>query len=234
MQPKTERFEMRLDPQTMERVDAWRAEQPDLPSRSEAMRRLVTAGLGESGRDDTRITAGEKLILATLEDLYRHLNVQGEIDPEFVSKAICGGHYWALTQKYSGLFHGRADTPEVVSEVVNILSMWDSIERRYEQLPTKEKETVDLEVHPFGDPVRFRGFDGNYEGEHLGVAYFLVDDMDRFARFKGRDLNSHVPTVDVYRRMLRVSERMRHTAKGDGLGRSPIVELLNANFPPGM
>ena len=35
MQPKSERFEMRLDLGTLERVDAWRMRQADLPSRAE-------------------------------------------------------------------------------------------------------------------------------------------------------------------------------------------------------
>jgi uncharacterized protein len=43
---KSERFEMRLDPAAVERIDAWRREQPDLPSRTEAIRRLVELGLG--------------------------------------------------------------------------------------------------------------------------------------------------------------------------------------------
>jgi uncharacterized protein len=43
---KSERFEMRLDPAAVERIDAWRREQPDLPSRTEAIRRLIELGLG--------------------------------------------------------------------------------------------------------------------------------------------------------------------------------------------
>ena len=43
---ESERFEMRLDPVAVERIDAWRREQPDLPSRTEAIRRLVELGLG--------------------------------------------------------------------------------------------------------------------------------------------------------------------------------------------
>lgn len=36
---------MRLDPETLARVDEWRRQQPDLPSRAEAFRRLVELGL---------------------------------------------------------------------------------------------------------------------------------------------------------------------------------------------
>lgn len=42
---KTERFELRLSSDLLARVDEWRRNQPDLPSRSEAFRRLVEAGL---------------------------------------------------------------------------------------------------------------------------------------------------------------------------------------------
>ena len=45
MSPKTERFEMRLDPEMIERIDQWRREQSDLPGRAEAIRRLVDKAL---------------------------------------------------------------------------------------------------------------------------------------------------------------------------------------------
>lgn len=45
MPPKTERFEMRLDPKLLERIDGWRREQSDIPSRAEAIRRLVELAL---------------------------------------------------------------------------------------------------------------------------------------------------------------------------------------------
>lgn len=46
MNAKSERFELRLDSETLDRIDKWRSERSDLPSRSEAVRRLVEAGLG--------------------------------------------------------------------------------------------------------------------------------------------------------------------------------------------
>ena len=45
MPPKTARFEMRMEPETLQKVDEWRRKQPDLPSRPEAIRRLVELGL---------------------------------------------------------------------------------------------------------------------------------------------------------------------------------------------
>jgi antitoxin MazE len=52
MTPRTERFELRLDSETIKQVDRWRAEQSNLPSRSEAVRRLIESGLGTSSRQD--------------------------------------------------------------------------------------------------------------------------------------------------------------------------------------
>jgi len=46
MQAKSERFELRLDPETLDKIDTWRSDQRDVPSRSEAVRKLINAGLG--------------------------------------------------------------------------------------------------------------------------------------------------------------------------------------------
>ena len=66
---KTERFEMRFDPETLDQVDTWRRGQADLPSRAEALRRLVGVGLAMTGCGEVRLSAGEKLILMILRDL---------------------------------------------------------------------------------------------------------------------------------------------------------------------
>ncbi len=42
---KSVRLQMVIAPSQVERIDAWRKEQDDLPSRSEAIRRLVDLGL---------------------------------------------------------------------------------------------------------------------------------------------------------------------------------------------
>jgi hypothetical protein len=41
----TERFELRFSIETLRSLDEWRRNQPDLPSRGEAVRRLIEAGL---------------------------------------------------------------------------------------------------------------------------------------------------------------------------------------------
>jgi uncharacterized protein len=45
MAPKTERFEMRLDVEMLQRIDEWRRRQNDIPSRAETIRRLIEIAL---------------------------------------------------------------------------------------------------------------------------------------------------------------------------------------------
>ena len=49
MSPKSERFEMRLELEAVAAIDEWRRKQPDLPSRAEAVRRLIELGLKAKG-----------------------------------------------------------------------------------------------------------------------------------------------------------------------------------------
>ena len=234
MQAKTERFEMRLDQDTLDRVDGWRGRQKDLPSRAEAMRRLIESGLGIAGGNAPRFSDGERLILSMLRDIGRHLKIEdGVVDPEFVSQALYGGHNWALRWQYQGLFHDHVDSDRSVSEVVDTLDMWFFIESGHAKLSKKDKERVKTEAEPFGTHVVFPGFDGNYESEHLGIARFLIEKMDRFSLFKGRELNSHVPLLDPYRRMVAVFEPMRKGLIGRELNADEITALLRAGLKKG-
>ena len=229
---KTERFEMRLDRQTLRRVDRWRAEQPDMPSRAEAVRRLVDRSLTASGSREVEISDGEKLILLMLCDICKHQKIPSELDPEFVTNAIVNGHYWGMEWEYSGLFDRHIDSPAVVSEVVDVLDMWSFIESGYAKLSDDDKASVESDATPFGHHVRFSGFDGNNETEHLSVALFLIRDLKRFQIFKRRDLNSHCPIIDRYRRMLNIFEPMRPTLIGRELSATEIVGLLGASRNP--
>lgn len=222
----SERFEMRLDEDLLVRVDEWRADRADVPSRAQAVRRLTEFGLKHSDEGDVvRFTDGEKMIISMLSDVYKRLNVKGEIDPEFVMETIWGGHSWALRWELSGLYHEHEDSPATVREVVDFLDMWSFIESGFEQLSVEDKETLRIDADPFGTDVRFAGFDGNNESEYIGVARMFVEQMGRWSIFKGRELNSHHPTLHTYRRMFRVFEPMRKTLIG---GRNLDVKQLTA------
>ena len=48
--PKGQTFQMRADDDFLEKVDEWRRDQPDLPSRAEAIRRLVAIAVKKTGK----------------------------------------------------------------------------------------------------------------------------------------------------------------------------------------
>ena len=229
---KTERFEMRLDRETLDRVDRWRGAQDDVPSRAEAVRRLVNEALTSSGKDELRVSGGEKLILMLLHRLFEALEIKGQSDPEFVLDAISDGHYWALEWKYPGLFAIEPDSPQVVREVLDVLEMWRHIEWGYSELGEEDRNRITSEAEPLGNHVSFPGFDGNEETEHLGIAVFLVEKLERFTELKGRGLNSHMPCLDAYRRMLDVFAPMKRMVIGGHLGADQIIDLVKAQMYP--
>lgn len=227
VQPKTERFEMRLDEETIQRIDQWAGAQPDSPSRAEAMRRLIERGMDGHEKGSIHLTDGEKLIAFMLRDVYKHLGIkEGEINPDFIVDVVVGGHYWAPRWDMGGLFHSYADAPEDVRFVTDVLDMWDFIEVAFEKMSKGDKSAVKLGGKPF-EP-KFNGFDGNNEGELLGIARFLIEKMGRFQRFKKRGLNSHMPVREMYRRMLIEFNPIRSTLIHKGLSSKQLVDVLQA------
>jgi uncharacterized protein len=224
----TERFEMRFDQGTLDAIDAWRSRLDDLPSRAEAIRRLVNLGLGDpTDKKEIKITDGEKLILGVMAEIHAHLKVKGELDPDFIMNTIHGGHYWGLDWKYPGIFHRHEDSGRNVSEVVDILDMWSFVESSYAALSAKDKARIEQDAKPFGKNPRFHGFDGNNETEHMGIAHFLIQKLERFSSFEGRNLNAHMPSLDTHRRMLGVFEPMRRNLMGRTLTAGELIEILN-------
>jgi uncharacterized protein len=149
-----------------------------------------------------------------------------ETNPDFLAKVIHGGHYWAPKWDMQGVFHDHVDDPDDVTHVVDVLDMWSFMEEAYESFSKADKAKIAAEAGPLGELVQFHGFDGNNESSQLSIARFLIEDMDRFSRFKGRDLNSHHPTHGRYARMLELFERMRAQLIGHGLSAKQVIELL--------
>lgn len=227
----SERFEMRIDSDLLDRLDLWRHGEDDTPSRAEAVRRLIEAGVAHDNKGRApHLSDGEKLIAMMLGDLIKKLDVDVETNVDLVQKVIYGGHYWALGWEMPGIFHGHADKQSRVRFVVDVLDMWSFIEEAFEKLGKVELKRLAKEADPFGEHVEFSGFDGNNESEHLGIARFLVEDLERFSRFREghRDLNSHHPTLEAYGRMLQVFEPIRKTLVGRRLSVDELVAILNS------
>jgi uncharacterized protein YfbU (UPF0304 family) len=228
MVPKTERFEMRLDPAILERVDAWRAEQEDVPSRAEAVRRLVEASLSTGrSREPLHLTNPQKLTVWLLTEILRtQKGYENQDTVKLIQEVIYGGHFWALDWEMVGVLHNHVDSPEAVTVVVDVLDMWSFIERAYAGFDATERARIVAEVGPWATDPKFAGFDGNNETTYLSIARFLVEQMRRFEDFKGRSFNSHSPTVARYRRMFRLFEPMRVNLVGRELSVSEVITLL--------
>lgn len=228
--PKSERFELRLDEAQLARIDEWAQEQSDDGlSRAAAIRELIDIGLSAGSKGSVRFSDGEKVLMLMMRDVFKSLKIKDpDSDPDFLAEVIYGGHYWAPKWDMQGAFHDHVDNPRDVSHVVDVLDMWSFIEEAYEKFSAEQKAAVAEQVGPLGKHVEFTGFDGNNESSQMGIARFLVNKMDRFTRFKGRDLNSHHPTFNRYSRMVALFEPMRAALIGHGLSAQQIVTLLKA------
>lgn len=232
MPPKSERFELRLDEEQLARIDEWaRAQDNDgpSPSRAAAIRDLIDIGLSAGSKGSVRFSDGEKMLMLMMRDVFKALKIKDpDSDPDFLAEVIYGGHYWAPKWDMQGVFHDHVDNPRDVSHVVDVLDMWSFIEEAYEDFSAAEKAAIAETVGPLGKHVQFSGFDGNNESSQMSIARFLVNKMDRFSRFKGRDLNSHHPTYNRYSRMVALFEPMRATLVGHGLSADQVATLLKA------
>lgn len=179
-----------------------------------------------------KITDGEKLILLMLSELYDKLGVRGEIEPDFIRSAIFSDNLWSIPWKYSGIPFEEQETPDVVKEVLDILDMWSFIEHSYTELSEEDKANLEVQAAPFGRNPKFLGFDGNNESSYMGVASFIVNDLDRFVDFKGRDFNSHCLSLESYRRMLPVFEKKRRDLDFNLLSVSDLASILLERVHP--
>lgn len=228
MPPRSERFELRIDEEQLGRIDAWAGEQSDHLTRAEAFRRLIDIGLATASSRSVRFSDGEKILILMMGDLFKRLEVQGEINADFLADVIYEGHYWAPKWEMQGVFHNDVDDPADVDYVVKVLSMWSFIEQAYEKFTPEERQQVEEKVGVTSGQVAFSGFDGNEETRHYRIATFLTTKMRRFRIFKDRDLNSHDPTHERYQRMLELFEPIRGTLIRHGLDVQQVIKLLKA------
>ncbi len=232
MQAKSERFELRLDQVMIDAIDGWRMGQRDFPSRAAAVRRLIENGIGAPQEHPTRFSDPQKLIIAMLCDMHEKLNIENGIDPVFVRDAVDRGHFWALRRVYTGVLHDHVVDEATVDEVSRILEMWSYIESAYAALSPQKQAELEKAADVFGKDPKFLGFAGNSEGDHLSTAAFFIDRLHYFREFKGRYINSHIPMLDVYRRMLPVFAKVRERLVGREMNVAELTDILLARVHP--
>lgn len=226
MSPKSTRFEMRLPDETLKHIDDWRNNQIDVPSKAEAIRRLIDFSLATASPNNVALSDGERLILWNQTEIMKRMGGEFDTSLDLIRGVITGGHNWALKWEMQGIFHGEEDSPRTVNEVVDILETWTIIEATYGTLSATDKKQLNEQLEPWQREPEFGGFDGNNESGHLSVAKFLIETMGRFGNFKGRELNSHMPTVDDNLAIAQAFKPMRRKLMGGGLMIADLVTLL--------
>lgn len=168
-------------------------------------------------------TNEQKLIILMLADIADKLGADTHFDPKLVAKAISHDSAWMVPFKYDMVLTG-AETPPNVSFVINVLDMFEFLERAVEALP--EASQAEVAAAPGGFASKFTGFDGNNEGEHMSIASHLIHDLNLFEDFAGRDLNSHIPHVECYSRMYAAFERIRPNLVGRELNQAEVLSIV--------
>lgn len=135
----------------------------------------------------------DRLILLMLCEIARKVGAT-DLNLDLISKAVSSGHDWAIDWEMGGVLPEKADDLQHVREVTDILDMWRFIEQDFANLDAGDKESVKKSL---GMTPKFNGFDGNNEIEHMSIARMMIETMGRFDHFKGRNLNSHYPSLDA-------------------------------------
>lgn len=168
------------------------------------------------------LSDGERLIVVMLAEVMQELKLNKEIDPSLILTLAYGGDDWAIKRKYSGLFSDEKPADAVVSETTDILWMWGIVEHSLERLAGDEATEAKGWRH-----TRFTGFDGNHD-RHFGIARTMIDKLDEFESFKGRELNSHTQaTLPRYQAMYEIFGRYVKSGDAAPLPFEALREICN-------
>lgn len=174
----------------------------------------------------------QKLIITLLTDIHAELKIKNSVDPIFVQRMVQSDNAWALAWQYPGIYENAPETPAQVKFVAEVLSMWECIELHYEELDPAQRQHLAELAPVFGKGPVFRGFDGNNEAKERSIVGILVNDLNRWEIFEGRDTNSHVQLSDAYTRMYEVYERIIGTSYDFSPSIEELAALLNAQIHP--
>lgn len=175
----------------------------------------------------------QKLIVTLLTEIHAALNIKNGIDPDFVQDKVCSGDTWALYMQYPGIFEKAPGLPANVKFVANVLDLFTRLERSYESLSAPEKAELEDQSPIHGKDVSFKGFDGN-GGDRNGYSTTetFVNQMGRWSNFKGRSFNSHMPSSEIYDRMLNAYDSLNKNNTPWEFSVDEMAHILNAAIHP--
>jgi hypothetical protein len=141
----------------------------------------------------------ESLERAESSGIWDRLEVGDSVDKKLVREAISRDNTWAIADTHPGILAARTrlSSSKRLGTYFKCGNGWNWI------LRSSPPRTKNASYKKSGGPCCFLGFDGNNEHEHVSVAEFYIDQMERFVHFESRKLNAHMMTLGRHRQMLR-------------------------------
>ena len=134
-------------------------------------------------------TDTERVILANQYEILGKLSKSNEKTYLDLAENLRDGHEWIYDEKISVSPIFDRDKSDFV---VSILELYEVIQDSFDALSDKGSLTLDR--------VKFPGFDGNNEGDHMRFFSALVKNQ-QFAHVKA-NTNSHMQKISTYKAML--------------------------------
>lgn len=133
-------------------------------------------------------------------------------------------------------FYDEELSEEECTFVLDVLDMYRSITFSYRHL--KDEAVVPGEEFSVSEKdIRFKGFDGNNEGQYMAYCRYFVEDLGRFQELVDdhgfQDFNSHTPMIETYQNRLAKFQLLRDEFLQDDhqgrfwLSESAIKDILN-------
>jgi hypothetical protein len=151
-----------------------------------------------------KLTRVERAILANQYRIFEFLDPKQSDSYKWVREVLECGYELEYEQIFQEVYDDdNALTKEECSEVVNIMAMFEALNRSYDTL--KDKSGIEKAL------IDFTGFDGNNESKQMAFArFFCTAGSPRFQGLcKGDGFNSHMETLSRYRPMLVEWKRLK-------------------------
>ncbi|WP_414553711.1 YfbU family protein [Stenotrophomonas forensis] len=158
-----------------------------------------------------KFTDEQRLIVMMLADIQKALNVRGDLDADFISKAAAWKNEFSIGWHH-GSYFDDTDTPPDFRFVLDVLDMFSFLEPANDSLTPSERQDLDSRVGWNTAGPLFTGFDGNNESELRSYVVVAIDDLGFYPELKrGKfdSFNSHSQREDRYRAMLNVFKPIR-------------------------
>ena len=166
-----------------------------------------------------RLSRTERLILGNQYRILELLDPQDAARHRRAQEVLRGG----FETEYESIFEQVAEKQELSKEdchyVIDTLRMFVALREAYAALDDKSEINQNR--------LRFEGFDGNHEGQHVEFARYLGHEEPRFAAVQeGTDgCNSHRRLFSLYCRMV---DEWRKSANPLTLTRADVVRITMA------